>query len=110
MNVCFNGYGENIVTFEAEGNITAGAPVMVSGSGMVKAASGVFCGICTGVRNGYAAVQLDGFVRVPYGTAPSAVGFAKLTASGGKVSTSDSGREYLVVDIDTAGKTIGIIL
>ena len=53
MNVCFNGYGENVLTFETEGNVTAGDPVMISDSGTVEKADGAFCGICLNVRNGY---------------------------------------------------------
>ncbi len=110
MNVSFNGFGENVVTFETEGSVSAGMPVMVSASGKVKAASGVFCGICLGVRNGYAAVQLSGYVKTAYDTAP-AVGYTKLVGKNGKISTDASdGREYLVVDIDTVAKTAGIIL
>lgn len=110
MNVSFNGFGENVVTFETEGSVGAGMPVMVSASGKVKAANGVFCGICVGKRNGYAAVQLSGYVKVAFDSAP-AVGYTKLVGKSGKVSTDTStGREYLVVDIDTVAKTAGIIL
>ncbi len=110
MNVSFNGFGENVVTFETEGSVSAGMPVMVSESGKVKAANGVFCGICVGERNGYAAVQLSGYVKVTFSAAP-AIGYTKLVGKSGKVSTDTStGREYLVVDIDTVAKTAGIIL
>ncbi len=111
MNVCFNGYGENVVTFETEGTVTAGDPVMISGSGKVSAASGEFCGICRSVRNGYAAVQLAGYARVPYTTAPDA-GYAMLTASSGKISAGSGtgAREFLVVDVDTTAQIAGIIL
>ncbi len=111
MNVCFNGFKENTVTFEAGAAIDKGAPVMITDNGTVSAASGKFCGFCAGYRDGYAAVQLSGYVRASYsGTAP-AVGFTKLSASSGKVAADNSnGREYLVTDVDTTGKTVGIIL
>ncbi len=110
MNVSFNGFGENVVTFETEGSVSAGMPVMVSESGKVKAASDVFCGICVGERNGYAAVQLSGYVRAAFDSAPD-VGYTKLVGKNGKISKDESnGREYLVVDIDTVAKTAGIIL
>lgn len=110
MKVSFNGFGENVVTFETDGTVSAGSPVMISASGKVKSATGTFCGICVSERNGYAAVQLSGYVSVPYDTAPS-VGFAKLVGSGGKISADNTnGREFLVVDIDTNAKTAGIIL
>ncbi len=110
MNVSFNGFGENVATFETEGSVSAGIPVMISSSGKVKAANGVFCGICVGERNGYAAVQLSGYVKAAFDTEP-AVGYTKLIGKNGKVSTDESsGREYLVADVDTAAKTAGIIL
>lgn len=111
MKVSFNGFGENVLTFETQGTITAPEPVMVTADGKVGAANGVFCGICTAVRNGYAAVQLKGYVTVPYsGTAPT-VGYAKLKATDGKaVVDATNGREYLVIDVDTTAKTAGIIL
>lgn len=111
MNVSFNGFGENVLTFEASGTIAAQSPVMVTDNGKVAAASGVFCGICTAVRNGYAAVQVKGYVTVPYsGTAPT-VGFVKLKGADGKaVVDAANGREYLVIDVDTTAKTAGIIL
>ena len=61
MNVNFNGYGENVATFMADSTVTeAGIPVKVVSNGTVaKCESGdSFCGICVGVREGYAAVQL----------------------------------------------------
>lgn len=109
MNVSFNGFGENVVTFEVQGTVNAGDPVMVTSSGKVAAASGSFCGVCVNVRNGYAAVQIRGYMRFPYTTAPQA-GYAKLSALGGKVSADADGREYLVLDVDSAAGTFGMIL
>lgn len=110
MDISFNGYDEGIVTFEAESDVHVGQPVMVCDSGKVKAAAGAFCGICTGLRNGYAAVQLRGYVKVPYKDT-LAVGYKKLSASDGKVSEDTSGgREILVLDIDKSAGCAGIIL
>lgn len=110
MNVNFSGYGENVATFETNGTITVGSPVMVTANGKVSAANGAFCGICTGLRNGYAAVQLSGYARVAYTDAPS-VGYSKISAASGKITAdSDTGREYLIIDIDTTNKIAGIIL
>lgn len=111
MNVRFNGFGENVLTFETQGTVNAGEPVMISSSGKVSAASGAFCGVCRAVRNGYAAVQLSGYVTVPYSAAPN-VGYVKLASSGGSVAASEASgaREYLVADVDTVAGTVGIIL
>lgn len=110
MKVSLNGFGENIATFETQGTVTAGTPVMVTANGKVAAADGDFCGVCTNVRNGYAAVQLRGYVTLPYTTQPT-VGYDKLSADSGKITADDTnGREYLVIDVDTTAKTAGILL
>lgn len=111
MNVNFNGYGENVATFIADSSLTqTGVPVKISADGTVKAcATGEnFCGICVGVRDGYAAVQLAGYAKVST-TAKLALGYTKLAAgANGIVATSTSGREHLV--IDSTGTEAGIIL
>lgn len=111
MNVNFNGYGENVVTFIADESITeAGVPVKMSENGTVSkcAESDAFCGVCVGVRDGYAAVQLSGYVTMNAG-AKIDVGYKKLVAeANGSVSENSTGREYLVVD--STENTVGFIL
>ena len=111
MNVNFNGYGENVLTFIADSGLTeTGVPVKVTDDGTVAKCGGneVFCGICVGLRDGYAAVQLSGYVRAAAG-AKIAVGYKKLAAgSTGDVAVNASGREYLVVD--STSTEIGFIL
>ena len=49
MNVNFNGYDENVLTYEAGTNHkTAGVPVKMTDDGKVTACTSgeVFCGIC----------------------------------------------------------------
>ncbi len=100
MNVSFNGYNENMTTFEVADGVKANTPVMVFDNGKVKAANGVFCGVCRGVKNGYAVVQLNGYVRVPY-SGSVAIGYNKLSAAAGKVKVdTTAGRDVLVVDKD----------
>lgn len=111
MNVNFNGYGENIVTFLADNSLTeANVPVKIVADGTVAkcAANDVFCGICLGVRDGYATVQLSGYARVNT-SSKLALGYTKLSAAAnGKVSANDSGRALLVVESTTTDA--GIIL
>ncbi|MBQ1453078.1 MAG: hypothetical protein IIZ23_03830 [Ruminococcus sp.] len=111
MNVNFNGYGENVLTFIADSSLTeTGVPVKVIDDGTVAKCGGNenFCGICVGLRDGYAAVQLAGYVRAK-AAAKIAAGYKKLAAgSTGDVATNVSGREYLVVD--STSTEIGFIL
>lgn len=112
MSVSFNGFNENVATFEAASGVAAGKPVMVSANNKVQAVtSGAFCGICTNVREGYAGVQLKGFVTVPYSGSVS-VGYQKLAAaSGGKVAVdTTNGKEYLVVEVNSTAGTVGFML
>lgn len=111
MNVNYNGYGENIATFIAESSLkSAGLPVKISANGTVAACSSGdnFCGICVAVRDGYAAVQLSGYVQVKT-SAKLALGFTKLaTGSNGAVASNTNGREHLVIDSTTT--SAGILL
>lgn len=111
MNVNFNGYGENMVTFEAAGNFNeAGVPVKITADGTVDkcSANDVFCGICQGVRDGYATVQLAGYVKVKT-TAKLALGYTKIVAgANGTVAAGTAGRELLVVE--STATEAGIIL
>ena len=112
MSVAFNGFNENVATFEAATGVTPGKPVTMSANNKVQAVtSGTFCGICTNVRQGYAGVQLKGFVTVAY-TGSVSVGYQKLVAtSGGKVTVdTNNGREYLVVEVNSTAGTIGFML
>lgn len=103
MNVNFNGYGENAATFIADASVDgAGIPVKVTDNGTVSkcSAGDNFCGVCLGVRNGYAVVQLSGYVRVKTDK-KIAVGYKKLSAAAdGAVSVTTTGRECLVIDSD----------
>lgn len=114
MKLSFNGFGENAATFAAGPDVAAGMPVKMTGNGAVGAcaAGDSFCGVVLGVRNGYAAVQLAGYVRLPYsGTAP-AVGWQNISAAaaGKAQSAASGGRQMLVIDTDEASGTFGIIL
>lgn len=111
MDVNFNGYNENVLTFIADSGITnPGVPVKISASGTVSKCStnDVFCGVCVNVRDGYAAVQLSGYVVVP-AAAKLNVGYQKVAVnSAGKLAANENGREVLVV-ISSATEA-GIIL
>lgn len=110
MNVNFNGYGENVATFMADETVQAGAPVKMSADGTVAVCSAnePFCGICIAVRDGYASVQLSGYVTMP-AKEKIAVGYQKLAAStDNTVAVNTSGKEKLV--INSTETEVGFIL
>ena len=108
-NFSFNGYMENVLTFECDSNVKAGDPVAMTGSGRVgKAAeNSAFIGICINEKNGIAAVQLNGYVETDKSGTVN-VGFNKLVVAADGVKTGTTGREYLVIFSDE--DTIGFIM
>ena len=114
--ISFGGIGENVVSFYNGGAIAAakGKTVKMTGNGQVaQCADGdKFCGVAVGGDAEFTAVQTAGFVTAAYsGTAP-AVGYAALLADadGGVKVAAAGGREYLVVEVNTIDKTVGIML
>lgn len=107
----FSGYNENVVTFEVDDStVLMGTPVKMTNSKTVGACGDGdnMIGVAVNVRNGYAAVQLTGYIEMPTDD-EFAVGYNKIcVADGGKIKSSESGREYLVVYSDSA--IAGIIL
>lgn len=113
MNNYFSGFDTKEITLFATEDVTVGAAVGLRDAITVNvpAADKSFCGVCTAVRNGHASVVLTGHAVATYsGTAPE-IGYCKLAGDGkGGVKVSESGREYLVVDVDTNDKTVDIIM
>jgi hypothetical protein len=114
MKISLNGCGENVATFEAESGVTAGMPVKMTDNGTVGACADKdhFCGVAVSVRGGFAAVQLGGYVQVPYsGSAAPMVGYQTLSGTAdGKVQAEAAGRSILVTDVNSAAQFCGIIL
>ena len=111
MSVSFHGIGQVCATFLGDG--TEGQVVKMSGKGTVAACSAgeSFCGVALCAKDDACAVQVAGFVTVPYSGTEPAPGYAVLTADGsGGVKIVESGREYLVADADTTAKTVTILL
>lgn len=113
MKVSFEGVGEQVLSFEKASGTEKGVFVKVSANNTVAAcaASDNFAGYCIDTADGFAVVKTHGYIEVGYtGTAP-AVGFAKLAADvGGKVKKTDTGREYLVIKVDSTAATVGFIM
>lgn len=114
MELSFSGFNENAATFFAREGVAAGAPVKITENGTVGpcAEGDCFCGVALNVRNGYAAVQLTGYTRLPYAGAAPAAGWQQLAAAeGGKAQVSGAGgRTLLVTDVNETEKTCGFIL
>ncbi len=110
MNVDFKGFNENVVTFEATSAVEEGNLVKMNGNFKVApcAENDNFIGVCVGVRDGYAAVQLSGYVELPF-TGTAAVGMKGIVAgSASGAICIDAGQKRLVVYVSST--RIGLIL
>ncbi|MBE6992874.1 MAG: hypothetical protein E7430_09965 [Ruminococcaceae bacterium] len=112
MKVCFNGIGQQVVTFMDAGSVK-GQVCKVSDGGTVAACADgdVFAGVVVYTDGSWADVQLKGYVTVPYtGTAP-APGWCDMVGNGsGGVAVEDGGRSCLVVEVDTTAGTVGMFI
>ena len=110
MNIGFNGFCENTVTFEADETVRKGSLVKIIDDNTVSACESgdKVCGVCVNVREGYAAVQLNGYAEISV-SGEVQVGYQTLSAYDGvSLKSDDQGREYLVVS--ASADTAGIIL
>ena len=112
MKVSFEGIGEKVISFK-NASAEKGNFVKMSASGTVAPCSAAdgFVGVCLKADSDFADIQTAGYVECGYtDTAPS-VGYATLVAStAGKVKTAQTGREYLVIKVDTANSVVGFII
>ena len=110
--ILFDGIGAEVVTMKNY-NAVVGAPCCMLSNGTVYGAedSDVIHGVCLWERDGLVGVQVRGFVTLPLSSAAPEVGYAKLAASGtGGVKVSSSGREYLIVAVDSTAKTVTFMM
>ncbi len=109
MNIGFTGFRENVLTFECTSTVAAGDLVKMSASGKVTkvSANDAFIGKCVGVRDGYAAVQLSGYIEAAKSGTVS-VGYNKLAATASGVKAAETGVDRLVIFSDDT--TVGFIL
>lgn len=110
MNIGFNGFCENTVTFEADATVKKGTLLKLIDDNTVSACDegDKVVGVCVNVREGYAAVKLYGYTELPAEGSVN-VGYQKLSAASATALKADvNGREYLVVSAGT--DTVGVIL
>ena len=114
MSVSFEAIHQQYVTFEAGATAAAGKPCKLTANGTVGAcaAGDGFFGVISRVEGDVAGVVMGGYVELPYsGTTAPALGYSILAADGsGGVKSAESGRAYLVCQVDTTGKTVGLFL
>ena len=116
MSVAFDGMDNLVVTFRCSGTVEAGSPVILSANDTVAdgGTGKAPIGVLLQKRGNYAAVQIRGYVTLPYtGTAP-ALGWQELMTNGSQglrtVTTGEAGKACLVVRVDEETSTLGLFL
>lgn len=113
MKVSFEGVGEQVLSFVKASGVEKGSIVKLSANATVAkcAAGDNFAGVCIKADDSFADVKTAGYVELGYTGSAPAVGYAKLTAAGAdKVKTADTGREYLVIKVDSSAAVVGFIM
>ena len=113
MKVSVEGVGEQVLSFVKASGVEKGSIVKLSANATVAkcAAGDNFAGVCIKADDSFADVKTAGYVELGYTGSAPAVGYAKLTAAGAdKVKTADTGREYLVIKVDSAAAVVGFIM
>lgn len=113
MNHYFSGFNTKEITLHADETVKENSAVVFADDNTVKAAAAgeIPCGICTKIRNGLASVVFAGHVTVPFGGSAPALGWQKLSADGnGGVKADENGKQWLVVYVNDADKTVDIIM
>lgn len=114
MNVLFNGFDTQEVTFKASSAILPKRAVALQSSGDIYYANAgeAFTGIVSTCRNGLASVIMRGYAEASYKNTAPTIGICKLSVGTmGQFEVDDTnGKPYTVVGVDTASKTFEFIL
>lgn len=111
MDISFEGYASQAVTFYAGEDIAAGDPVMLGDGMTVYKAVEDACiiGAALAVKDGYATVQTSGVIKLPASDFLT-TGYTPLTVdSEGKVICGETGPERLVIYIDSETETATVL-
>ena len=112
MNVSYEGIGYLAVTMPADGCYVGDiCGLSTEGAATICSAGSQFIGVVEAMEGDYAAVQVEGVVKVFYSGNTPLLGYSKLSANGvGGVRADSQGREYLVLEVDQAESKVTIKL
>lgn len=123
MSVSYNGFHSNVITipYDTTKSLKPGMPVTINETGLCKPAQmSNFIGVCVGIREGNAAVQVSGYVEakantdaLPYGVIDLFVDndcnvSAHLEIAPGDVL--ENAKAYSVLKVDSENNIVGFIL
>lgn len=113
MNNYLDGFDRQEATLRTTTTIKSGAVVGVTNNFTVKTAPNTTkpVGVCTYCDGTKASVLLKGYAEVSYTGDTPAFGVVGIVGNGsGGIKTDASGRQVIVIAVDTAKMTCGIIL
>lgn len=113
MNVSFDGFSQEILTFMVSSDIPAGTPVDVVEGGYVETVSsgGDFSGVVIKCDGEYASVLMKGVVKVKCKDSSVSEGMVPLVSDGsGYATIGTEGIRHTVLEIDTDNKTATILM
>lgn len=114
MNVYYNGFDTQEVTFKAMSNVAKKRAVALQNTGKVyyPTAGTPFTGIVSDYRNGIASVIVRGYAEASFRNTIPKVGICKLSVDENGYLELDeaNGKPYTVLSVDTATKTLALIL
>ncbi len=107
------GFNHGVITLYVEEGATVGAPVKMSDSNTCAATQDgdKFVGVLLNERAGIGAVQVNGYVNLPYSGADLELGIVEITADGnGGIKQMEGGRTVTVIGVNTAAMTAEILM
>ncbi len=111
MTANYQGLNREVITIKCNSNVNApGQLVKLSDNGIVsKCGDGdTPIGLVLNVRNGYAAVQISGYMEIPHNGTLNA-GYQKIGASGDKELKLSAESEKQVLVLDASNSTLRFI-
>ncbi len=112
MDISFEGYAAQAVTFYADSDVSQGDAVALGeGLTVYKASeSSDIIGVALSVKDGYATVQTAGVVQLPASTFLT-TGYMKLSVDAeGKLVGGETGPDRLVLNVDAEKETATVLL
>lgn len=113
MSNSYLGFGKQVLTLPASGQLTVGKVVTMTKDGALHPAGDAeFIGVLDSLRGTVAGVQIEGYTECRYAGSEPAIGVGGLVAdASGYVKTAASAmRKYRILKVDAARHIIGFIL
>lgn len=110
--ISYNGFNNNFLTFNTDTKLGKNTPVKVVAGDKVEACStnDIICGVIASGSDDAASVQINGYVELPCTDATMTLGYVSVCADSAGGVKKGTGRQVLVVKVDTTDNICGFIL